>query len=354
MQVDFDRLNRYHEFGKLRHSVDPSGQFHVWCYSQQTVYTDAWDDLTLLCRGLVTDNEGNVLSRPFPKFFNWGQSRAPGPEITEKPFWAYDKMDGTLIVVGSTADGERIVSTKGSFTTWHSEAARELLSGWSPVPGSTALFELIHPNNRIVVNYGDREALVLLGAVAHSDGCDHFKPDDYAEQSGWFGDTAPPRQFKLQSILRTVEDPENGQDREGFVLVWPNPEGPSARVKIKFAQYIHLHAVLSRLSNVAVWEALSTGTFDALLEVVPDELYDKVHECADALIQQHCAILDGARNVAEVARTTFDTRREQAAFIQSSADHPGLVFKVLDNKDADRVAWQIVKPERDATWAFLK
>lgn len=351
MQVDIDRLHQYNDAGRLRHST--VGDLHVWCYGPATAYNDDWDDITTLCRGLVTDNDGTVISLPFPKFFNWGQPRAPGPETTQKPFWAYDKMDGSLIIVGNR-DGQAVVSTKGSFNTWHSEAAREMLSGWVPVEGSTALFEFIHPNNRIVVDYGDRESLVLLGAVAHSDRCDHFQPEDYAAQSGWFGDMAPPRQFNLQSTLRTVEDPENGPNREGFVLVWPNPEGPSARVKIKFAQYVHLHGVLSRLSNVAVWEALSTGTFDALLEIVPDELYDKVHECADALIQQHAEILGTAQEVADHVRSTFDTRREQAAFVQATAEHSGLVFKALDAKDADKAAWQIVKPERDTTWTFLK
>ena len=127
-----------------------------------------------------------------------------------------------------------------------------------------AIFEFIDPGNRIVVDYGDYSGLVLLGAVDNKDGSDHFTPADYAATTGWEGRQAVPRQFNLQAMLRTVQDPENGPNREGFVLVWLNPDGPSTRVKIKFAQYVHLHSVLSRLNNVAVWEALKMGTFDAL------------------------------------------------------------------------------------------
>lgn len=354
MQVDFDRLMQYEEAGKLRHSVAPSGALHVWCYSVQTVYSRDWDDLTRLCRGLVTDAEGNVISRPFPKFFNWGEPEAPGPEITQGPFWAYDKEDGTLIVVGE-CNGEAIVSTKGSFGTWHSEAARKMLEGWTPVPGSTAIFELIHPDNRIVIDYAGREELILLGAVANGDGCDHFTPEQYAEESGWYGALAVPRAFHLQSILRTVQDPENGPNREGFVLLWPNAEGPSPRAKIKFAQYMQLHHQLSRLSNVAVWEALSTGMFDALLDVVPDEMYDKVRECANELNDEYDRVLALGTYDASYARTKFATRKEQAEWILGGdVEDTALAFALLDERDPAKRIWASIKPKRDTTWTFLR
>lgn len=359
MQVDFDRLSQYHESGKLRRGTHPDRNLFVWCYSQATVYNDDWDDLTLLCRGLVTDNEGTVLSRPFPKFFNWGQERAPGPEITEKPFWAFDKIDGSLIIVGLDSDGEAVVSTKGSFTTWHSEKAREMLNGWTPVPGSTAIFEFIHPNNRIVLDYGDRESLVLLGAVANETGEDHFTPENYADESGWFGDLCPPQQIRLQSILQTVQDPENGPNKKGFVLLWPNSSGPSDRVKIKFSQYVHLHRVLSRMNNVAVWEALMTGTFDALLELCPDEIYDKVRACADELNARHSELVENAIGVANLARINYETRKDQAQYVLNEQVRaiPSLVFKVLDGKTVEQVfqaAWPLVKPFLDQSWTFLR
>lgn len=355
MQVDFDRLMQYHEDGKVRHSIDPSGALHVWCYSVQTVYSRDWDDLTRLCRGLVTDGEGLVISRPFPKFFNWGESEAPQADITEGPFWAYDKMDGTLIVVGNR-DGEAVVSTKGSFTTWHSEVAREMLDGYVPVAGSTAIFELIHPDNRIVVDYGGAKELVLLGAVANETGEDHFTPENYAEESGWHGRLVAPQAFRIQAILQTVANPENGPNREGFVLLWPNPTGPSPRVKIKFAQYMQLHHQLSRLSNVAVWEALSEGTFDALLEVVPDEMYDKVRECADELIVEHGRVSGLAQTVAKGATLLHDDRAQQAQYILGKFDviDSALAFAALDNKGLDKRVWAKIKPKRDTTWTFLK
>lgn len=355
MQVDIDRLNQYHFDGKLRHSAHPDRDLHVWCYSQATVFNSEWDDITRLCRGLVTDSDGNVLSRPFPKFFNWGQAEAPGPEITHKPFLAYDKEDGSLIIVGRDLNGDVIVSTKGSFSTWHSEVAREMLGGWAPVEGSTAVFEFIHPDNRIVVDYQGRQELVLLGAVAHADGADHFTPEQYADESNWQGALAVPRKFNLHAMLQTVADPENGPNREGFVLVWPVPDGPSHRVKIKFAQYINLHRTLSRISNVSVWEALKDGTFEALLDLVPDEIYDKVRETADELIQQHQTTQFLIALHLKAAQE-FETRKEQAAWILSNdeIEHKSIVFAALDGKIVSPRVWDAIKPERDESWAFLR
>lgn len=359
MQVDFDRLSRYHEDGKIRHSVSTERpDLHVWCYSQATVYNGEWDDLTRLCRGLVTDGEGNVLSRPFPKFFNWGQVEAPGPEVTSTPFTAYDKMDGSLIIVGTDLNGDVVVSTKGSFDTWHSAEARKMLDGqgWAPIPGSTVMFEFIHPDNRIVIDYQGRQELVLLGAVWNDDGMDHFSPQVVADEMNWQGALANPRQFHLPAMLQTVADPEAGENREGFVLVWENLDGgPAHRVKVKFAQYVNLHRMLSRISNVSVWEALKDGTFEALLELVPDEIYDKVRETADELIQTYQSLaFTLALQLKDVER--FETRKEAAAYVMANADieHKSIIFAMLDGKIVNDRVWDAIKPQRDESWAFLK
>ena len=65
----------------------------------------------LMARGLVVYNDGIILARPLPKFFNDFEisgSLPPGP------IEVYEKMYGSLIVM-FFFNGEPIFSTKGTF-----------------------------------------------------------------------------------------------------------------------------------------------------------------------------------------------------------------------------------------------
>ncbi len=353
MQLDIERLNDYHQQGRLRKSDHPTLPLHVWTYSQKTVFEREWDDLTLMCRGLVTDDEGNIVSRPFPKFFNWGEPLAPSN--TSQAFYAYEKMDGTLIVAGKYK-GELVVSTKGSFTTWHAEKAAEYLQGFDPLNGCTAIFEFIHPLNRIVVDYGDYEGCILLGGVENDSGCDHFQPDIYAEQCGWWGDVVRPHKLLLTTAVEMVKNPENGANHEGFVIVFPNPDGPSTRVKLKFAQYVQLHSILTRLNNVSIWEAIRDGQLEALLDVIPDEMYDQISTYSDELIQEAAKILAAHTVYAATAEVAWITRKEQAEYIKTHAEYPAIAFFLLDGKieQARLKAYDMIKPGAAESWTYLK
>lgn len=353
MQIDIEKLKDYWLAGRLRKSDHPTLPLHVWSYSQQTVFNRDWDDLTLMCRGLVTDHDGNVISRPFPKFFNWGEPLAPD-DVTA-PFYSYEKMDGTLILASKYED-KLVVSTKGSFTTWHSETAREMLQGFEPLKGCTFIFEFIHPNNRIVVDYGDYEGLILLGAVENETGLDHFIPDVVADQVSWWGDVVRPHKLNLPQTLKMVQDPENGENHEGFVLVYPNNDGASTRVKLKFAQYIQLHSILTRLNTVAIWEAVRNSQLEPLLEIIPDEMYKKISEYSNELINEATNILSAHVVYSAIAEVGFATRKEQAAYIMENADYPAIAFSLLDGKveQARLKVYDLIRPSVTESWTYLK
>jgi RNA ligase len=246
-----------------------------------------------------------------------------------------------------------VVSSKGSFTAWQIELAELLLANWKPRAGWTAMFELIDPANRIVVDYGTASGLTLLGATDNETGEDHFDPDDVADGMDWFGDTAIPREFNLQNMLQTISNPDNGVNKEGFVVVYPNPNGPSVRVKLKFARYREAHRTLSRLSNLVVWEALASDGLARLMEIVPDKLYKEVVECADALVLARATVESNARrDLSKLSK--LRTRKEQAAHVKSTAmDNPKLVFALLDGRDITQGSWDVVKPHPVVPWSFL-
>src|SRR4051812_11954403 len=72
----------------------------VYNYSTKCVYEEAWDEITMAARGLVLDDSGVVIARPWPKFFNLNER----PETMlaalpqETPELA-EKYDGSLVVL---------------------------------------------------------------------------------------------------------------------------------------------------------------------------------------------------------------------------------------------------------------
>lgn len=145
----------------------PEHDLYIYNYSQKTQYERYWTPLTLMCRGLILDGERNVVSRGLNKFFN--REELNGDEIPNEPFEVFEKYDGSYINV-FRYNGEIIVSSRGSFTSDQAIYTRQLINEKYPcfeshmVNNTSYIFELIADWNRIVVNYGGENKLVLLTA----------------------------------------------------------------------------------------------------------------------------------------------------------------------------------------------
>ena len=57
---------------KNQHAIAP---ITIYNYTQQTQFEYFWNEATLQCRGLILDDNYNIVSRPFPKFFNLGENQ---------------------------------------------------------------------------------------------------------------------------------------------------------------------------------------------------------------------------------------------------------------------------------------
>lgn len=72
-KLDIEKIDSLIKDGYIIKGEHPSGELFIYNYSQKTVYENYWTDYTLQCRGLIADKEGNIVARPFPKFFNLEQ-----------------------------------------------------------------------------------------------------------------------------------------------------------------------------------------------------------------------------------------------------------------------------------------
>ena len=340
-------LEQYSRTGHLFKQTHRTLPLSIWNYSPEVQYNQKWDEITLQCRGLVTDNNGDVIAYPFKKFFNIEENRHTPTENFE----VYEKMDGSLGIL-FFYEGKWIVATRGSFTSPQSVKARELLDtkyNLESIPkGYTTLFEIIYPENRIVVDYGDEEKLVVLGMTNRFNG----KELDYESLVNMHSESGIPvvkryDGIKDYSTLKGMIE----SNAEGFVVKFSNGD----RMKIKGEEYLRLHKIMTNVSTTGVWELLSNGgDINEFLKDVPDEFYKKVKDYADTLkygyvqVSEHCGkshnyFRYGKYNDREVE----PTKKEYAEHVMTNGHPPyrSVMFAMWDGKPYDKLIWNILKPE---------
>ena len=130
--------------GLVTKNNHPSLPISIYNYTPTTQYEGKWDDITKMCRGLVLDEEGNVLAKPFNKFFNLEEHSIN--DLPNESFQVFEKMDGSLGILFNY-EGEWILATKGSFTSEQAIKGKEILKKYRYerlLPGYTYLFEIIY------------------------------------------------------------------------------------------------------------------------------------------------------------------------------------------------------------------
>jgi RNA ligase len=319
----------------LYSQVHPTLPLTIWNYTEKVQYEALWDEVTLSCRGLVTDDRAVVFARPFKKFFNIEE----GKHIPTSSFDVYEKMDGSLIIV-FWYNGGWVVASRGSFTSEQAVAASKIFFDkldHNFSIGITYLFEFTAKWNRIVVDYGDEDNLTLLGAIRTDDETEATYEQLEMIARGANCDVVKRYDgIKDYSTLKGIIK----DNQEGFVIRFSNGD----RMKIKGEEYLRLHKVMTNLSTTAVWEVLSNGgSMDDLLKDVPDEFYDKIKDYEKSLIVQF-------NKMEEEYQNHFDSIKGlgiRKLFAQTAImfQHPSILFGMLDGKDISPMIWKIIKPE---------
>jgi RNA ligase len=335
-----ETLERYYNEGWLIKQTHPKLPLTIWNYSQTTQYAGKWDNVTIMCRGLVTDNEtGEIVARPFRKFFNWEENR----HTPTNEFEVFTKEDGSM-GIAFNYKGNWIFASRGSFTSeqiiWAADFINDnLINGVAAMfdVAYTYLFEIVYKLNRIVVNYGDYEGLILLGAINTKTG-EELPFNKLIELDG----------FDIVKKYDGITDYTTlkgmiGDNEEGFVIRFSNGD----RMKIKGDEYLRLHRIMTGVSTTSVWDVLANdGNMEEILKDVPDEFYDKIKEVVDELITQFNDINNkyyGYFNdiMAEVVST------DRKAFAEKAKEyiHSSILFAHYNGKSVEPIIWKIVKPE---------
>ena len=396
MKYDLNILNDYIEKGLVIKQVHPTLPLSIYNYSRTCQYGGLWDEITLACRGLVLDNEGNVIAKPFPKFFNYEEHTAE--EIPNEYFDVYEKMDGSLGICfyyereltyseryklwfngnyetgmeyfeeivpnfddpyyhpTPTTKGEWHIATRGSFVSEQAVKGKELLGKYNFQKlhtDYTYLFEIIYKENRIVCDY-DFEDVVLLGVINTKTGIEVNLHSDTED-------------VRIQNIIKNIGlnvvtryntfgegfdelKREISNSKEGYVIRFRN----GMRMKIKGDEYVRLHRILTNFSTTDIWELLrSGGDMNEFLERVPDEFDKWVKNTISDLKYAHFQISERAGKLHDGFRYgkygdvyPEPTKKEFAEFVMKQyVPLRSVMFAMWDKKPYDDIVWKLIKPK---------
>jgi RNA ligase len=406
--VDTEELDALIKSEHITRKKHPTLPLSIYTYTHLTSGLNVWNETTIRCRGLVVDDEsGEIVAWPFPKFFQYGQHLsdrcAYARPLPDEPFEVFEKLDGSLAIIFHYK-GRWIAASKSSFISDHAQWAQKKIDEETagdeelpPVcplkPGCTYVAEIIHPTNRIVVDYGERDDLVLLAVF---DEAGRELALDAQMRMSWngIGSMAEvydvglyPHDSPAQSLKDLAQLADWGVDRDGRHVRGSDREGfvvrlqSGVRVKIKYSDYLRLHKIMTGISERDIWRALviqlhpwetektlglalycseefvretregggKAKSMTQILEAVPDEFYNWVHSVCGEMVAKHAA-MSQALELAHL--TLMDHWLDRKAYAQGAASwHPTVrsgMMLLLDGKLTSLFVWRQLMPAATA------
>lgn len=363
--------------GYVRAQTHPDCTYMIYNYTEKTAYEGVWNDVTRQCRGLIVDYvTSDVVARPFRKFFNYGQAGAPDLDLNAR-VTVTDKADGSLGILYRMPDGDWRIATRGSFTSEQAIHATELFKSkyaghWNPLHNYTYLFEIIYPENRIVLDYHKMDDLILLGAVDIASG----KSISRSMWTSWSGSIITQFEYYTLHDALAAQPRENA---EGLVVhFFENDE----RVKIKQDDYVALHRILTGTTARTVWtylavnackhlikeskhwgsrlgidpkraeEILAVGDdwYTKLIAGVPDEFYawtaDMVSTLTHEVMHIGAELSTRMQTYRDDAMVTgvFDRRKFWESMKDETPEHRGIIVSMYDGNDITTNLWKLTYP----------
>ena len=305
-----------------------------------------------MARGLITDTEGRIIARPFIKFFNINETDATKVENLplEKPL-ILEKLDGSLGILYFYGN-KPCIATRGSFNSEQAVWATEWIqkTGLGRIdfdPELTYLFEIIYPQNRIVVNYEGTQALFLLATVITKNGlvCEH----KYTKKEAELLKFDMPEQIDGDVRKLTKKLKELPGNEEGFVVRYSS----GLILKMKGEEYLRLHKLITGFSTKSIWECLKDGQdITEILERVPDEFYKWAMGKNNQLKSDYKKILAQAEDDYDMIMNSFADAevappwaRKDFAVKTQEKKYPSILFTILDGKDVAPIIWKMLKPK---------
>lgn len=341
----------------------PTEELYLYNYTPKAQFeginSPVWKDYPEMqwCRGLILNDKDEVIARPFPKFWNIESYENDGlPPYNS--FEIYDKMDGSLGIVYCTSKGVA-VATRGSFeseqaiwaTKFLNERYADLVSDILKIKNyhgeynHTWLFELIYPENRIVVDYKGDSKMVLLSIMNNNSGMD----------LDWINTKLLSIFYKIPLVdkfdgitdFKDIRNIIKRDNAEGFVIKFDT----GLRVKIKYEEYVKLHSLMTDISTTSIWECVKDGIdIEQMFKDVPDEMFQLIIKEKNKIQNDFYLIERYCQKMWDYFPNEIDPkdRKSIALYItrtEGIKQYSSIMFSMLDKKPYSEIIWKMVKPE---------
>ena len=364
--------SEYIDLGFVQRQKHKQFPLDIFTYTRKTVYENVWDNVTSRCRGIVVHREtGEIIARPFEKFHNYRSDLATvSPEQFSVQPVIWEKVDGFMCTLYRW-EGQPYIASKGSFTSIHSKWAtawyrKNVKDNWPK--GYTPVFEGVHPDLRIVVDYKGDEGLILLALIDNETGEEVLPAtlEELAEQNGIETPGIEDMTWQRAEEESHVKYNDGFGTEEGYVLTWYQNGKPPARLKMKFDEYCRLHRIVTGVSPKRIWTELSEGNTEELQDWIDNstpwfaefakkwmtaltEEYRELEAEAATIYGQASGVM--TRFIGDVVldggeKLDLAAIRKGYAQIFTSEKNRKLapvLFAMLDKKDTRPVLWKLVK-----------
>ena len=334
---NIELVNEMVEQGYIDVVKHPIFDLWIYNYSRFASFECVWNEATEQCRGVIVDKNMNIVARPFNKFYNYEELLEMGVEIPNLPFTVSEKLDGSLGILYWYNDVPYI-ATRGSFDSDQAKHATNILhTKYSNIfdkldKTKTYLFEIIYPENQMVVSYHGMDDIVLLAIFDNETGSetDRYEYKDIfkvAERYDGFTD------------YTKIRDAFSGENREGFVVRFEN----GFRMKLKFEEYWKIHFIISGFTEKRIFEYLSTENYDAINEAM--KYFDEEHTIFyNNIIKKYWDAYDKIVNQCTEDYRAFDTDKEAAEYFKTCT-YPAVLFLMRKGKSIEQTVWKIIKKQ---------
>ena len=313
--------------GYVKEQKHPFLPLTILNYTDKATFDQRWNDVTMHCRGLIVNNvTDEIVARGPRKFFNYGEPSAPEYPL-DTLVRLTRKEDGSLGIGWYYIDPDDEythwgLATRGSFTSEQAAHATELVKENRALVGHYEVMsesleqyhdchisyigEIVYPENRIVLDYGETDEVRPLGTVHNKTGLIEWRP------SSVLVDGQDAIMTLAEAIALPIPD-----DEEGYVLdILDEYLNVVDHLKLKGAKYKELHSAIFGLTERKLYDLWVDGQEAGFIEELPDELQPWALE----VVQRFDAEWHELRTKVRDAYRTIPVapRKDQAKFIMEN------------------------------------